>query len=153
MLSHVSLQPMNSSPPGSSALGIFQARILEQVAISDSSWPRDRADILWILHWQTDSLPLRHLKGVKVKVAQLCPALCDPMDCPWNSPDQNTGVGSLSLLQGILPTQGENTGFPHCRQILYQLSHKGGPRILEWVTYPLSSRSCWPRNQLGSPAL
>ena len=50
---------------------------------------------------------------------------------PWNSPGQNTGVGSLSLLQGIFPTQGLNPGLPHCRQILYQLSHKGSPRILE----------------------
>ena len=45
---------------------------------------------------------------------------------PWNSPSQNTGVGSLSLLQGIFPTQGSNPGLPHCRQILYQLNHKGG---------------------------
>ena len=44
---------------------------------------------------------------------------------PWNSPGQNTGVGSLSLLQGIFPTQGSNSGLPHCRQILYQLNHKG----------------------------
>ena len=42
---------------------------------------------------------------------------------PWSSPDWNTGVGSLSLLQGIL-TQGSNPGLLHCRQILYQLSHK-----------------------------
>ena len=48
---------------------------------------------------------------------------------PWNSPGQNTGVGSLSLLQGIFPTQGSNPGFPRCRQILYQLSHKGSPGI------------------------
>ena len=41
---------------------------------------------------------------------------------PRNSPGQNTGVGSLSLLQGIFPTQGSNPGFPRCRQILYQLS-------------------------------
>ena len=46
---------------------------------------------------------------------------------PWNSPGQNTGVDSLSLLQGIFPTQGSNPGLPHCRQILYQLSHKGSP--------------------------
>ena len=46
---------------------------------------------------------------------------------PWNSPGQNTGVGSLSLLQGIFPTQGSNPGLPHCRRILYQLSHKGSP--------------------------
>ena len=36
---------------------------------------------------------------------------------PWNSPGQNTGVGSHSLLQGIFPTQGWNPGLPHCRQI------------------------------------
>ena len=54
---------------------------------------------------------------------------------PWtiqsmNSPGQNTGVGSLSLLQGIFPTQGLNPGFPHCRWILYQLSHKRSPSNL-----------------------
>ena len=43
---------------------------------------------------------------------------------PWNSPGQNTGVGSLSLHQGIFPTEGSNPGLPHCRQILYQLNHK-----------------------------
>ena len=62
---------------------------------------------------------------VEVEVTQLCLTLCDPMDCPWNSPGQNTGVGSLFLLQGIFPTQGSNPGLSHCRQILYQLSHKG----------------------------
>ena len=46
---------------------------------------------------------------------------------PWNSPGQNTGVGSLSLLQGIFPTQGSNLGLLHCRQILYQLCQKGSP--------------------------
>ena len=44
---------------------------------------------------------------------------------PWNSPGQNTGVSSLSLLQGIFSTQGSNPGLPHCRQILYQLSYQG----------------------------
>ena len=71
---------------------------------------------------------------------------------PWNSPGQNTGVGSLSLLQGIFPTQGSNPGLPHCRWSLYQLSHKGSPRILEWVAYPFSSRSSQP-GEPGSPAL
>ena len=49
-------------------------------------------------------------------------------------------MGSHSLLQGIFPTQGSNPGLPHWRWILYQLSHKGSPRILEWVAYPFSSR-------------
>ena len=49
---------------------------------------------------------------------------------PWNSPGQNNGVDSLSLHQGIFPTQGWNPGLPHCRQILYQLSHRGSPAQL-----------------------
>ena len=49
----------------------------------------------------------------------------------WNSPCQNTGVGRLSLLQGIFPTQGLNPDLLHCRQILYQLSHKGSPNGME----------------------
>ena len=71
----------------------------------------------------------------------------------WNSLGQNTEVGILSLLQGIFPTQGSNPGLLHCRWILYQLSHKGSPRILEWVAYPFSSGSSWPRNRTGCPEL
>ena len=44
---------------------------------------------------------------------------------PWNYPGQNTEVGNLFLLEGIFPTHGSNPGLPPCRQILYQLSHKG----------------------------
>ena len=62
---------------------------------------------------------------IKVKVTQLCQTLCDPMDySPWNSLDQENGMGSLSLLKGFFPIQGSNPGLPHCRWILYQLSHK-----------------------------
>ena len=68
---------------------------------------------------------------------------------PWNSPGQNTGVGSLSLLQEILifPTQGSNPGLQHCEWILYQLSHRESPRILEWVAHPFFSGSSQPRNR------
>ena len=60
----------------------------------------------------------------------------------WNSPGQNTGVGSLSLLQGIFPTQGLNPGLPHCRQILYQLSHKGSPlETVPSIRNPLTAES------------
>ena len=59
------------------------------------------------------------------------------------------GVGCPALLQGIFPTQGPNPGLPHCRRILYCLSHRGGPRILEWVAYPISRGSSWPRNWPG----
>ena len=66
---------------------------------------------------------------------------------PWNSPGQNTGVRSLSLLQGIFPTQGLNPGLLHCRQIFYQLSHKGNPEYIpqillketEWEPQPCPS--------------
>ena len=60
---------------------------------------------------------------------------------PWNSPGQNTWVGSCSLLQGVFPTQGWSPGLPHCKQILYQLSHQGSPTILEWVAFPFSRAS------------
>ena len=68
---------------------------------------------------------------------------------PWNSPRQNTGVGSLSLLPGIFPTQGLNPGLPRCGRILYRLSHQGSPRILEWVACPFSCGSFQPRNRTG----
>ena len=48
-----------------------------------------------------------------------------------DSPGKNTGVGSLFLPQGIFPTQGSNPGLPHCRRILYQLSHQGSLKIME----------------------
>ena len=69
-----------------------------------------------------------------VLVSQSCPALCEPhglwptrLLCPWNSPGKNGGVDCSSLLQRIFPTQGQNQGFLHCRQILYHLSHQGSP--------------------------
>ena len=62
-------------------------------------------------------------------------------------------MDSLSLLQGIFLTQGSNTGLPHCRQILYQLSHKGSPGILDWVAYPLPVDLPEPGIEVGSPTL
>ena len=103
----------------------------------------------WEAHgsWKPSGRPSGHLSlsnrsGVKVKVTQPCPTLSNPMDytSPWNSPGQNAGVDSLSLLQGIFPNQGLNPGLSHCRRILYQLRHEGSPRILEWVAYPFFSR-------------
>ena len=88
---------------------------------------------------------------MKVKIAQSCPTL--QLHGPWNSPGQNSGVGSLSFVQGIFPTEGSNSDLPHCRWIVYQLSHKGSPRILEWVAYPFSSGSSQPGNQTGVSCL
>ena len=57
--------------------------------------------------------------------------------------------GLHAMLQGIFPTQGSKPGFPHCRGILYHLSHQGSPRILEWVVYPFSRGSSRLRNPTG----
>ena len=97
-----------------------------------------------------------NMSVLKVKVDRSCPALCDPMDCspPGSSahgvsPGKNTGMGFHALLQEVFSTQGSNPGFPHCRWILYHLSHQGSPRILQWVAYPFSRGSSQPRNWTG----
>ena len=96
--------------------GILQARILEWVAFPSS---RDIPN-----------------PGIEPKSPTL---QADSLPAEPQGKPQNTGVGSQSLLQGIFPTQGSNPCLPHCRQILYQLSHKGSPKISEWVAYPFSS--------------
>ena len=80
--------------------------------------------------------------------SEVCPALCDskhgspPGSSVYgDSLGKNTGVGSHALLQGIFPTQGSNLGFLHWGWMLYQLSHQGNPRTLEWVAHPFFSRS------------
>ena len=92
---------------------------------------------------------------LKVNVTQLCPTLYDPMDYMVH------GVLQVRILEWVVfpfsrgssqprdRNQGLNPGLPNCRQILYQLSHKGSLRILEWVAYPFSSRSSQPRNWTG----
>ena len=62
---------------------------------------------------------------------------------PWNSPGQNTGVGSLSLLQRIFPTQGLNPGLPHCRLILYQLSHAEDRLTPRWHVGQPCGKASW----------
>ena len=92
-------------------------------------------------HWTTREDPLRGF--LKVKVAQSCLTLCNPTDCTIHGTILARILEwvAYSLLQGIFPTQGLNSGLLHSRQILYQLSHEGSPRILEWVAYPFSMRS------------
>ena len=64
---------------------------------------------------------------------------------PWNSPGQNIGVGSCSLLQGIFPTQGSNSGFLHWRGMLYCLSHQGGPMVV--LEIPNVNNRCQGKGQ------
>ena len=92
-----------------------------------------------------------------ILIAVLClvaSTLSNPKDCSLpgssvhgDSPGKNTGMGSYALLQGIFTTQGSNPGLPHCRQILYWLSHQGSLTTLEWVAYPFFRGSTWPRDQ------
>ena len=97
--------PVDRSPPGSSVHGIFQARVLEWDAVAFSSCTHS---VQFSHSVMSDSMRLHGF-----------------LYSSWYSLGQNTGVGSLSLLQGIFPTKGSNPGLPHCRQILYQLSPKG----------------------------
>ena len=93
---------------------------------------------------RTQGFPAGRIAESIVLSPSVVPTLCDPMDCSppgssvhLDSPGKNTGVGCHVLLQGIIPSQGLNPGLPHCRRILYSLSHQGRPRILEWVAISL----------------
>ena len=130
--------PMDCSLPGSSIHGIFQARVLE--------WD--------VIAFSNREMRNPQLSGIQENESESHSVLSDSwwphgLYSPWNSPGQNTGIGNHSLLQGIFPTQGSNPGLAHCRWILYQLSHKGSPTILEWVAYSFSSGSSWLRNLTG----
>ena len=71
---------------------------------------------------------------------------------PWNSPGQNTGVGSPSFLQGIFPAQGSNPGVPHCRMLLYHLSCQGSQEYWSGQPSPSLVEFSNPGIKLGSPA-
>ena len=107
-----------------------------------------------VLLWNARSI--RAMKNqVKVKVAQSCPTLCDPMDCslPGSSVQGILQARRLECvaisLSGDLLIEGLNPGLLHCRQILYHLSHQGSPRnsLKELKTHQ-SSQICflyfWP---------
>ena len=71
-----------------------------------------------------------------ILASKSCPILCNPIDCspPGSSvhedpPSKNTSLGCHALLQVIFPTQGSHHGLPHCRWILYHLSHQGSPSL------------------------
>ena len=96
--------PLDYSLPGSSVCGILQARTLEWVACaSPVDLPNPVIEPMSPV-LQADSLPTEPPGKLK-----------------------NTGVGSLSLLQGIFPTQESTWGLLHCRRIIYQLSYQGSP--------------------------
>ena len=110
--------------------GILQARILEWVAFPfsrGSSQPRDKTHLVMICNFFYVLLG-SIWKWKLLSRVQLFVTLWNL----WNSLGWNTGVGSLSLLQGIFPTQVSNSGLPHCRWILYQLSYQGSSLKIHW---------------------
>ena len=122
---------------------------------TELNWTYDRSRRVLHVHLRKTCI-LLHLDGIWIWISESgsWSVMIDSLwphrlYSPWNSPGHNTGVGSFSLLQGIFPIEGLNPSLMHCRQILSQLSHKGSPRILEWVAYSFSSRSSCPRNPTG----
>ena len=88
-----------------------------------------KAMVFPVRNWTVESWTV---EKVESEVTQSCLILCNPIDCSLpgssvleDSPGENTGVDCHFLLQGIFPTQGSNPGLPHCRQMLYRLSHQG----------------------------
>ena len=73
----------------------------------------------------------------------------DPLLSELPGKSKKTRVGCHALLQGIFSIQGLNPDLPHCRWILYCLSHQGSPRMLDWIVYPFSRGSFQPRNRTG----
>ena len=159
--------PIDGSPPGSSIHGILQARVLEWSAIAFSkydAWHKINSIkisaiiflilVLFKMIWQEKHLKVINYQLLHIYESESHSVMSNSLwphglYSAWNSPGQNTGVGSLPFLHGIFPTQGLNPGILHYRKILYQLSHKWSPRILEWVAYPFSRGSSQPRNWTG----
>ena len=117
---------MDCSLPGSSVHGIFQARVLEWVAISFSK--------IWGYEWQNDNLAIPqkeiplYMQNKIENISISCSVMSEPLwphglsparlRCPWELTGKNTGVGCHFLLQGVFPTQGSNLDLLHCRQSL-----------------------------------
>ena len=113
-LPHLGIEPISSELADRSYTTVPPGKHLEGIKIEILIWLRKWKSLshVWLFVTSPASLPPTH-----------------GLYSLWNSPGQNTGVGSHSLLQGIFPTQGSNPGLPHCRQILYQLSHREAQTI------------------------
>ena len=128
--------PMDCSPPGSFVhgdspgknTGVGCCAFLQGIFPTQGSNPG-------LLHCRQNLYCLSHQGSPLLTIeseSESCSVVCDSLwarglHSPWNSPGQNTGVHSLSILREIFPTQGLNLGLLHCRQILYQLSYEGSP--------------------------
>ena len=103
---------------GSSIFILFKRTLLFSIEVEHFIIPS-------IVSW--DFLRLCYAVFAQSCLTLLWPLFCDRLLCPWNSPGKNTRVFCHSLLQGIFLTQGLSLDLPHCRQILYHVSHQGSP--------------------------
>ena len=129
------------------SLWIMWIQVLREQSSESISWSRgQRNRIRWANTQVPVSLPGWRKVLKTLSESESCSVMSNSLwshglYSPWNSPGQNTRVGSLSLLQGIFPTQGSNPGLPHYNHILYQLSHKGSPlKTLRQVIYSVEGR-------------
>ena len=144
--------PIDCSPPGSPVPGVLQARTLEWVAISFFNAWKWKLKVKSLSHVRPSATPWTaafqtppsmgfsrpeywsgwpfpfpgDLSNPGIELRSLALQV-DSLPAEQQGKPKNTGVGSLSLLQGIFPTQELKGGLLHCRWILYQLSHKGSP--------------------------
>ena len=114
--------------------------------VSESIMPSELSPSAALFAFCRHSFPA----SVKVEVTQLCMTLSKPIDCLWNSPGKNTGMGSHSLLQGIFPPQGSNPGLPHCRWILYHQTTKEA--FLTSGSFPMSHLFTSGGHSIGASA-
>ena len=137
--------PMDHTPPGSSAKRLCQQEYWSRLSfpiLGDLLHPGIVPVSFVSATLASEVFTAEPPKRVSEWVSESSSVVSDSLQpcrlySPWNSPGQNTGVGNLSLLQQIFPTQGTNPGLPHCRQILYQLSYQGS-----WATWEVPILSC-----------
>ena len=138
--------PMDSSPPGSSVHSCLEfsskntrvgcPSLLQGIFPTQGSNP-GLLHCRWILYQLCHMGSSRILEWVAYPFSRGLPdpgieprsltLQADSLPAVPQGKPKNTGLGSLSLLQQVFPTQGLNPDLPHCRQILYQLSHQGNP--------------------------
>ena len=130
-----------SPNPANRKIDLNYLRKYEQIVTFHSTKEKTHLICSLVIYLKDFFILILYIK-VKVNIAESYPTLWDPMDySPWNSQGQNTAVGSHSFLQDIFPNQASNPGLPHCRWILYQLSHKGSPfRMYVYIYFPWG----WP---------
>ena len=125
------------------------AQTVKNLPATQETWvqslgPLENTNTCW---GKTENMVSGGARIPEVKVDQSYPTLWDPMDYTVHRILQARKPEQVAFFFSRGSSQPRDRTHPHCRQIFYELSHKGSPRILEWVTYPFSSGSSWPRNR------